>query len=111
MKIDYINLCKNYFKVFSEKNIDELTKLFSKNVTLKDWENSASGLIEVLKVNKKIFKSVNTIEVKPINIYSDNNTVISEIEIFIDKSDKINVVDIISFDQEGKILSITAYKG
>ena len=111
MNIDYINLCKNYFKVFSEKNIDELTKLFSKNVILKDWENSASGLIEVLKVNKKIFKSVNTIEVKPINIYSDNNTVISEIEIFIDKSDKINVVDIISFDQEGKILSITAYKG
>ena len=54
---------------------------------------------------------MNTIDVKPINIYSDNNIVISEIEIFIDKSNKINVVDIISFDLEGKILSITAYKG
>ena len=65
----------------------------------------------MLEVNKKIFKGVDTIEVKTVNIYSDNNTVISEIEILIDKSSKINVVDIISFDEEGKILSITAYKG
>lgn len=111
MKKDYINLCKTYFKIFSQKDINELTKLFSKNIILKDWENSALGLDAVIEVNKKIFNNVDTIEVKPVKIYSENNIVISEIEILIDKSEKINVVDIISFDQEGKIKSITAYKG
>tara|TARA_Y100000768_G_C23747270_1_gene572174 strand:- start:374 stop:727 length:354 start_codon:yes stop_codon:yes gene_type:complete len=107
-----IDKSKNYFEIFSKKDLSGLKKMFSKNIQLKDWEIEAKGIEKVLKANKNIFDSVNTIQVTPLKIYVHKNIVIAQLIIEINKNeDLLHVVDIIEFDKSGKILSIRAYKG
>ena len=109
--MDLLDKCNYYFKVFSKKKIDELSELFSDDITLRDWENNTSGKTEVLNVNKKIFNNVESINVVPVNLYKNENKIIAELEIIINGKEKILVVDIISFNNDGKIESIKAFKG
>ena len=108
--MDLLDKCNYYFKVFSKKKIDELSELFSDDITLRDWENNTSGKSEVLNVNKKIFNNVESINVVPVNLYKNENKIIAELEIIINGKEKILVVDIISFNNDGKIKSIKAFK-
>ena len=104
------NLAEKYFELFSDKNSREVAGMLSEDVTLTDWDISCSGKIEVMNVVKRIFDSVDTIDVKPTNIYCDKNIVIAELKIFINNSITELVVDIITFDINNKIVSIRAYK-
>ncbi len=106
-----INSSKEYFETFSNKDIDGLSDMFSDDVFLRDWEIEASGKDNVLEANKNIFSSVETININPIHIYSDKNTVIAELDIVVNSETSLLVTDIIDFDDEGKIKNIRAYKG
>ena len=109
-KENYILLSKKYFELFSNKDIERLKEMFDLNCSLQDWEINVNGKEEVLKANKKIFDSVETIEVQAQNIYCDGNVIIADLLITINNADKLFVVDIIQFNEEGKIQSILAYK-
>ena len=104
-------LTKKYQEAFNNQDIDKLKSLFHKDVVLKDWERSVSGLNDVVSENEKIFKSVKSLEAISVKEYYFDNTAICVLKIHINNEETIDVVDIIEFDQEGKILSITAYKG
>ena len=107
-----IEISKEYFKTFSNKDLSGLEKMFSVDVILRDWEIEATGIEEVLKANKNIFENVDSIKVRPLSIYNDGNTVIAELEIEINNGqESLLVVDVIEFDSENKILEIRAYKG
>ncbi len=104
------DLAKRYFDLFSKKDINNLKILFSKDIVLKDWEIEANGIIEVEEVNKKIFNSVKTIVATPTNIYQDNSVLICVIDILIDETEKLKVVDILKFNKNKKIEKISAFK-
>ena len=104
-------LSKKYQEAFNNQDLNKLKSLFHKDVTLKDWERSVSGLNDVIAENEKIFKSVKSLEAISIKEYYSDNTAICVLKIHVNNEETIDVVDIIEFDQEGKILSITAYKG
>jgi hypothetical protein len=107
-----IEISKKYFKTFSNKDLSGLQEMFSKEIKLRDWEIEATGLEEVLKTYKNIFESVDNIKVKPLDIYNDNDTVVAELDIDINNGQKtLLVVDIIQFDNNGKIIDIRAYEG
>ncbi len=107
-----IEKSKIYFEKFSNKDLNGLKKMFSENVKLKDWEIDKKGRDNVLKANKNIFDSVNTILVTPTKIYMDKNTVIAKLIIDINNNEeRLHVVDIIEFDSSGMISSIRAYRG
>ena len=95
----YTERTLKYFEAFSAKDISSLANFFDKNVSLKDWEVSVNGLADVLTANQKIFTTVQSIAVKPINLYEVDRTVIAELVINIDNKDFINVVDIINFSK------------
>ena len=105
------SIAKEYFQFFSSKNIQSLENFFHKNITLRDWEISASGIKNVIEANKKIFSSVESISVNPLNLIEENNYVVAELEITINNKEVLKVVDIIEFDDKFKILSIKAFKG
>ena len=109
--MDLKDIAKEYFKVFSRKDLNTLGSMFHESVSLRDWGISADGKIEVLSANEGIFGSVKTIEVTPTSIYQDGNVVIAEIDIVADGHPPILVVDILTFNKEGKIVSVRAYKG
>lgn len=111
MEKSLIECSKHYFKVFSDKNIEELSTLFADDVELRDWENSSSGKSDVILANKKIFNSVESIKANPKKLYQDGNVVIAELDILINGKEKILVVDIIHFNESAKICRINAFKG
>ena len=108
--MELVELAKKYFNYFSNKDIQNLQNLFSKNVILKDWEIEAKGINEVAEANKKIFKSVKSISVIPKNIYQDKFVLICVIEILINKNEKLNEIDILKFNKDKKIEEISAFK-
>ena len=104
------NVARLYFKLFSDKDIVNLKKLFSKNITLRDWELHANGIDDVVKANRDIFNNTKSISVKPKNIYQDGLVAVCEIQILINDIDILNVIDVIKFDKNKKIVNISAYK-
>ena len=103
-------LIKEYFKFFSDKDILSLEKLFAEDVKLVDWETYAKGKDEVIKANKKIFDQVDTLQIEVNNLYINGQTAICLIDILINKSEKLKVIDLIKFNNDNKITLISAYK-
>lgn len=104
-----------YFQHFSLKDLNKLADMFAPNVWLEDWENSASGKAEVLGVNQRIFDNVRNIVVSPGSLYQEANVITAMLVIWVTDLngdlDIIKVCDVIEFDHNAKITSITAYKG
>jgi hypothetical protein len=107
---DLKQLAINYFETFSRKDLDGLAKLFTDNPSLRDWTGLAEGKANVSTANKNIFDSVETITVTPTALYQDSNTVSAELDILINGTEKLLVVDVITFEGD-KISSVRAYKG
>ena len=103
-------LATQYFTTFSSKDINGLDAMFTDDVVLRDWESSAEGRTDVLAANQVIFDAVETIEVTPLAIYQEMDTITAEISILIDGTDTLLVVDVITF-VDGKISNIRAYRG
>ena len=104
-------IAKKYFKLFSNKDINALSPMFSKKIILRDWKIKAQGIKKVLKENEKIFKDCKSIQAKPIKIFQEKKTIIAELVICINKSKNLLVVDVLEFDNQKKIKSIRAYLG
>ncbi len=104
------NLIKDYITYFSKKDISSLEKLLAEDVKLIDWEILANGKKEVLDANKKIFDSFKSINVELKEIFIKDMTAACLLEILINNKDKIKVVDIIKFNNDNKIILISAFK-
>lgn len=104
-------LATTYFETFSNKDLVGLADIFADDASLRDWNGSAIGKADVLAANGNIFNNVNTITVTPLALYRDNNTVSAELEVLINGQETVLVVDVITFNDEGKIVSVKAYKG
>ena len=107
-KIELLTL--EYFSAFKRKDVKSLEQMMSQNVTLRDWEISASGIEEVLRANQDIFDKVDKLDVEIEKIHVCGSSCIAQIKILAN-DDTILVADFIEYDEENKIKSVTAYKG
>ena len=98
-----------YFKSFSNMNIFELDNMFDDNVHLTDWNVNLNGRAQVLNFNKTLFNSVNQIEGHIVSLVTSANTVYAELIIKIDNAE-LNVLDVVKFNNEDKIIKINAYQ-
>ena len=103
-------MIKKYFEYFSNKDIEMLKKLFSKNITLKDWEIKADGYDQVVEANMKFFSSVDNIKISLIDYFEKNKDCICLIEILINEKNTLKIIDVIKFDDQNLIKEISAYK-
>lgn len=125
MKSINLKQLKNYFSYFCSKNIEELKNIFSYDIELKDWNNNFVGKEEVLKEIELIFNSFTSIQLDVVDIYNSidiiedgehlidipsGNKFICQIEISFDNKESLRVIDLIEFDNSGKIKNLTAYK-
>ena len=103
---------EKYFKLFSNRDLIGLEKLFTYNVILQDWTTNIKSKKKVLKFNEKIFKSFKKINVKLEESFTNlkNNSIACKITVQLNKK-KLKVIDIIYFDKKNKIKKIVAYLG
>lgn len=99
-----------YFEAFEKKDISAIREMFDINVTLRDWEISAIGIDSVLDATSKIFHLTEIISIQIVNIFQDKAFVVGELNITINNTSSINVVDIIEFNSIGKISAIRAFR-
>jgi steroid delta-isomerase len=110
--VDNIDTIKKYFVNFENKNIEGLKRLFSDDVILADWNISAKGLPEVIDANINIFNSISSIKIIQNSTYCNENNkkFACDISVVINESETLDVVDLIEFNNNGKIKAIKAYK-
>jgi len=103
------SLSKDYFNAFGNKDQITLLRMFDENVELIDWEVNLSGRSAVMQNNNDLFESVKEIKITPMLIAVYGLTSVSKILVEID-GQSLNVIDMITFDNLGKIVKIEAYK-
>jgi hypothetical protein len=117
----FLTRLSHYFNAFSKKNIEALASLVSDDVLLQDWEIEADGKEAFINANKKIFDSCNEITITRNTIFYGDIldatdgidrsyfTFFCPISITID-GNIIQVLDLISFNKDGEICAVLAYK-
>ena len=100
-----------YFKDFSNQDIEALSESFSEDIHLCDWNIDVHGKENVLREIQKIYDGVERITIKPVYFYSnDKDWFACEILIVIGEDTTLEVVDVIHINDKGLIESIKAYK-
>jgi len=103
----YVKKSQDYFEAFSSKDIRRLSHIYSQNVHLTDWEIEVKGKEEVLNANSELFNLDFKLDVHTIT-HSGNKT-FNEITITIGE-DVLEIMDVITFNENYQITNITAYK-
>jgi len=121
-----IQQLRNYFQAFADKNIEVLTEMFTDDIILIDWNNTFTGKDQVVNEVQGIFANFKTIKLEVTDIFSSLNiinadrgeTTVSipkddsfacEIVIVFDDLEPLYIMDLIEFDDEGRIKKLTAY--
>ena len=97
----------DYFKAFNEKDLDTLSELYSEDVTLKDWTGKWETKPLVLEENNNLFTSQPELKITLNRIENKSSTSYCYISIQLEDT-KLEVLDCIYFNEEGKISHIEA---
>jgi ketosteroid isomerase-like protein len=116
--IKLVTMAKTYFDAWNAQDITELENLFADDVELNDWNIQVSTKETVLQANQNIFDSLHSIEAEVKDIGYNDNKVYAELIIkVVEKYEfdmlpvrDIKVLDVLTFNNDGKISSINAYK-
>ena len=104
-----------YFETWNLHDVTRLKDLFAAEATLRDWDVEVAGRDAVVAANAKIFAAVPGIKIEVLTTHVAVNTTTVVCEILVrtnnEKGEVLKVVDVISFDEESKIVSVRAYKG
>jgi len=109
LKGDLKEKTKRYFELFASKNVKGLeNEIYADNIFLRDWNGEWRGKQAVLEMNENLF--VNEFQIDNIQINQVDTTTIVQFDLHI--ADTIlKVVDIIDWNENGKIERILAYNG
>ena len=103
--------CLLYLSKYTEKDLEGIEGMFSDDIILRDWKIRVVGKEKALDETRKNFEAANSIEIDVLATHGDQNTVAAELKITVDTTELLHVVDVISFNEEGRINSIRAYLG
>jgi len=108
-KVNLIEKTQRYFELFSTKNVKGLeNEIYADSIFLRDWNGEWRGKQAVLEMNENLF--VNEFRIDNIEIKQADNTTLVQFDLHI--ADTIlKVVDVIDWDENGKIQKILAYNG
>ena len=109
--MDLKSICTEYFNAWSNKDLGKLAELFTNEIHTRDWTFAVDGKDESLAANKNIFDSVATCRVEPIALYQDGLTVACHINVYINELEPFEVIDLITFNDQGEITKLLAFRG
>ena len=121
-----IQQLRKYFQAFADKDIEVLSEMFTDDIILIDSNNTFTGKDQVVNEVQGIFANFKTIKLEVTDIFSSLNiinadrgeTTVSipkddsfacEIVIVFDDLEPLYIMDLIEFDDEGRIKKLTAY--
>ncbi len=107
--MNFEELAHKYFEFFSLGDLESLLKIYDKNISLIDWNGQWVGSEKVLDINKSLFEDYSPkVEVKEIKEVGNRAYCLIEIKV---AKEKLKIMDVIDFNNDGKIIKIEAFKG
>ena len=100
-----------YLEAYSAKDLERVADMFTDEIALRDWKISVTGKQSAVAETAKNFDAANSIEISVTGTYESSDTVAGELKITVDETEVLHVVDVVSFDNAGRIRSIRAYLG
>jgi hypothetical protein len=85
--------------------------MFSEDIALRDWNLEVIGRDKAISEFEENFRESQSIEIKVNAIYLSETGASAEVEILVNQTEKLRVVDVFRFDGNQKIVSLVSYKG
>jgi hypothetical protein len=85
--------------------------MLASDIVLRDWNYEVSGLDAAVAEYSKNFRDADSLRIAVIQILESESGVAAELEIVVNESEKLSVVDVFTFSEDSNIASIIAYKG
>lgn len=101
----------DYLRHYSAKHLDGVSAMFADNITLRDWNISVIGKAAAAEETDRNFLAAESIDIQVLGVYESVDTVAGELRILVDGIIELYVVDVITFDSNGRISAIRAYLG
>ncbi len=111
MNLDLKELSLEYLRKYANKDINAMESMFADDIILRDWKIRVSGKRLALAETLKNFEAAESITIEVLETYENGNTIVAELKITVDTTEKLFVVDVITFNSAGQIKSIRAYLG
>ena len=102
---------RSFLSAYERKDIDKISQMLASDIVLRDWNYEVSGLDAAVAEYSKNFRDADSLRIAVIQILESESGVAAELEIVVNDSKKISVVDIFTFGEDSKIASVIAYKG
>lgn len=100
-----------YLAAYERKDVDAISSMFANDIHLTDWKLSVRGKSAALAETARNFESAKSIEIDVLFVHGSDNTVAGELRILVDGEIELFVVDVVEFDERGRIGAIRAYLG
>ncbi len=100
-----------FLRAYEAKRLEDISKFFTQDVVLQDWNYRVEGISAALAEYQKNFSQSQSLQINIKQIYVSDGAAAASIEVIVNQTDFLNLVDIVSFNSEGQISSIYAYKG
>jgi hypothetical protein len=104
-------LTRKFLAAYEAKDMAAIAAMFHPDVVLRDWNSGVSGHAAAVAEFTKNFQQANSLKIVIKRIYLAELSAAAELEITLNQTELLNVVDVVSFNEEGKILSVVAYRG
>lgn len=100
-----------YLRHYAQKDLASVSAQFADDITLRDWKIMVRGKAAAVEETRKNFAAARSLDITPLMLYDNHDTVAVELRILVDGVDALHVVDVITFNPQGLIQSIRAYLG
>jgi hypothetical protein len=102
---------RSFLSAYEQKDIQAISKMFSRDVVVRDWNLEVFGAEAALAEFAKNFEEADSLSIQVSRIFESEQGVAAEIEILVNGSQKLSVVDVFSFNEAMEITSVISYKG
>lgn len=100
-----------YLKAYAAKDIDQIAAQLSPDVQLQDWNLAVQGAAAVLDETRKNFQAASQLAIEVVQVLSDARSAAAVLRISVGEEAILDVVDVLTFDDQGRIAAIRAFKG
>ena len=109
--MEWVEVFIQYLRAYEQKDLDSVSDMFADDIALRDWKISVKGKRLAVDETRKNFENTDSIEIDVLSTMVNEKMVSGELKIVVDKSETLFVVDVLKFNENGKITAIHAYLG
>jgi ketosteroid isomerase-like protein len=105
------DIAREFLAAYQAKDLQIISNMVAEEVVVRDWNLEVAGKPQALQEFAKNFEKAKFLSIQVLRLYSSDTGVAAEVEIVVNKAERLRVVDVLTFGERLKITSITSYKG